>query len=755
MMPMSPLDECVVRATEGDRSWLAEHEVLDLIDAVGLPTPRRRFVATDRPADASQWRDLPFERGVLKAIGHGLQHKTEQRALRFVTCADSADVAQRAAEMIAGLSPSSRAALIGVLMEEQVAVEPILGRELYVGLRDAEALGPVLTVGFGGAAIEALSGALRPEAGVALWIPGVTREEHFRQRVEESLWFRAATGQVRGVPAACDGASLHAEIRRWLTALEQIAEAVSCRGKRLRELELNPLGFGGDRWLPLDGLATFGPTLEPRAPVAQDKLRRALRPRSIAIVGASQSAGDSVGRIILRNLVDGGYSPSQLAVVHPRAERIEAVRCAPSLDAVGEPVDLLILALPAAEVPAAIERAIHWGSVATVLVIAGGMGETEQGRPIEQRIRQLLQEAPRAHRPVVIGNNSLGLVCRRARVDSLFIPPDKLPRAGTRSPGVALCSQSGAFSIAQLSRLTMLAPDYLLSIGNQVDASAADFLDALSAEEAVGTAALYLEGIPARAGLRLCRITREMTHAGRDVIVYLAGRSELGETATRGHTGSVAGDALVNGRALADAGALVADSLDEFVELLELSATLRTKQFGGRRAALMSNAGYEAVTMADRCAGAADQLVAAPLTDSTRALIGRALADAGLSKLVRASNPLDVTPMADDEVHERCARALLADPTVDLAVLGAVPFTARMQTSGDPGADGYAARMARLFDETPKPLCVVVDAGPGYEPLRLALRRAGLPVLSRADDAVLRLGRYAAHRVRWSPPTAH
>jgi acyl-CoA synthetase (NDP forming) len=201
---------------------------------------------------------------------------------------------------------------------------------------------------------------------------------------------------------------------------------------------------------------------------------------------------------------------------------------------------------------------------------------------------------------------------------------------------------------------------------------------------------------------------------------------------------------------LQDAGALVAQSFSDFLDLVRLSATLRGRQVTGRRVGLMSNAGYEAVGLADNHQG----LQPASFSRPTVHRLEQVLKQAGLDRLVTVKNPLDLTPMAGDRVHVDCMAAILDDPELDAAVFGNVPLTAMIQSLPH-GVDeddvfdspqGYASLTIELFRRARKPFVVVIDGGRLYDPLADHLQRAGLPVFRSGDRAVRMLARYLEAR---------
>ncbi len=453
-----------------------------------------------------------------------------------------------------------------------------------------------------------------------------------------------------------------------------------------------------------------------------------------------------MGRIMLQAILAGGFDAAHLYVVKPGLEEIDGVRCMPSLEAIPEPVDLLVVAIGAAAVPALLEEAFRTAQIGTVLLIPGGMGETESGKAIAEQIQVLVAAQDPKTRPVLLGNNSVGMVSQPAHFDSLFIPEQKLPRHRDGLSGVALLSQSGAFMLTQGGKLDFLTFDYQISLGNQIDARVSDVLEALSDDPHVNCFALYLEGLQPGDGERLVAQIARLRAQKKRVVIYKGGRSGLGAQATAGHTASVAGDYRIYRTLLEDAGALMAESLGEFQDLVRVCACLWDKVPGEGGVAFLSNAGYETVCLADHHG----ELKPAKFAPETVQKIEEILKTAKLGTLVSARNPLDVTPMAGDRVHAGCAEAILADPGVACAVLGNVPFTAAVQSlprGMNPedcwdAPDGFAAHYRALFLQTKKPFVAVIDSGHRYDELAEGLQLAGIPTFRDGDRAILALSKW-------------
>ena len=734
------------------RSVLLEHELLGFFAGLGLRVPAFAYVPRGgelEPAVAA----LGDGPAVVKVVSERILHKTDVGGVAFVDALTLTSLAGAIGRIEEALPAELVAEVQGWLVEARVPFVGGLGRELLLGLRDTPEFGPVVTVGFGGTAVEALSEAMKPNQATVLLHPALTSDAARRAKLAASLFGRWVTGGVRGVKGVQAPQAFVDDLERWIGALDALRTAVEAAGRRVEEVELNPLVWS-DGWVPVDALARLGEPLSAERPFPLANLQAGLHPESVALVGVSPKM--NIGRIILRVMLDNGYPVSKVTLVRDDVPEIDGARCVKTLADLPKPVDLLVLAIGADGVPDVLAEVFSGHVARTVLLIPGGMGETEGGRGIARRVDDLLAtHAADPQRPVLVGNNSLGLVSRLAHFDSLFIPKEKLPRVPGGVSSVALVSQSGAYMITRLTHLDTLAPDYQLSIGNQVDARFSHFVEALADRDDLTTLALYVEGFQRGDGARLGAQIARLVCQGRDVVVYKGGRSALGQAATAGHTASVAGDYRVFEELMHDVGAFVAGTFTEFVELTRLSSTLHAKGFAGRRAALMSNAGYETVGMADNHRGARHALVPAVLATDTVGRIRGVLEQARIASLINVTNPLDITPMANDGVHLGCMEALLADPGVDVAVFANVPLTPNVQTLPRGLSDrdvfdaenGYGRRVVDLFARSTKPFVVVIDAGRHYDDLVRLLEAGGVPVFRSADRATTILGRYVERKL--------
>ena len=414
-------------------------------------------------------------------------------------------------------------------------------------------------------------------------------------------------------------------------------------------------------------------------------------------------------------------------------------------------MDLVVLAVGADQTPQCIRDIIRHDAADAVIIIPGGMGETEGGVEIEKTIKD---EITAAHQrpgggPVFVGGNCLGVQSQPGKYDTFFIPPNKLQARLAESPRrLAFVSQSGAFLITRMSNVGCLDPTYAVTLGNQIDLTASDCLEFLADDPGIDTYAIYLEGLVDLDGVKLAQAVRRITDLGKTVIAYKAGRTAAGRTATQGHTSVIAGDYAVCATLLHQAGALVADTFRQYEQFVELSTTLHDKQVGGLNLGVVTNAGFESVGMADSISGPAYSLTVPQLTSDSEAKLRETLKRFHLDTLVNPRNPLDLTPMANDEAYEQCARIMLEDAAVHAVVVSLVPLTPAIKTTPEEIAVGrtIAHRLADLYANVNKPLVVVIDSGSIYDALADEIRHHGLAVFRSADQAVRSLGTYLVHR---------
>ena len=737
------------------RSALFEHEVYRLLAAAGIAkTPKHAVLASDSEAADELVASFPSSRVVVKIVSGSIAHKSDVGGVAIVA---KQPVAVRAAcqNMLAELSELD---IAGVMLTEFVEADAAgSGNELLVGLRNTREFGMILSAGLGGVDTELFAAGSRRGQAVVSASTALTTAEEFLELFKPTISYRKLAGLTRGGrPLVTDEALLDC-----FGAFIRLANNCSAGDPEtdfaIEELEVNPFTCSKGSLVALDGLCRFGRPQSARPPRPQAKIDRLLHPASIGIIGASATRMN-FGRITLKNIIASGYEKSQLLVINPDGQEVDGVRCALSLGALEKKLDLLILAVTADVAFGIIDEVIRTDAVESVLLIPGGMGETEASREPARQMQLKIDEARRSGRgPVFAGANCLGIISHPGNYDSWFIPEERLPRAQKKAQrSSALISQSGAFLVTRLSKNGWLDPAYMVALGNQNDITHGDMVENFAANPDIHVIGTYVEGFKDLDGLALARAVRKATLAGKQVVIYKAGQSAAGGRAAMGHTASIAGDYEVALAVLTQAGALVASDVSEFADLFYLSDCMRNKVVGGKRLGAVAGAGYDTVAIADSIQVGDFSMSLATIGASTRERLQAVLASKKLDALMEVRNPFDINPGADDEAHLLCTEAMAAEPEVDSVVVGldpTSPMVRSLQKSARAGFDidspeSIVQTLPALVAACPKPIVAFIDGGALFDPMADKLMAQGVCILRSSERATRALVRYTEARLR-------
>jgi len=764
-------------AEKEGRENLLEPEVYAVLESAGLSAPRRFLAAKGtriRPADLAPLGPSSY---VLKIVSPLIQHKTDAGGVRFVT-GGAAAVNRAVEEMIAevpakfvawskkraaaGTPIPSRAeageSIRGVLVSARVDFADVgYGSEMILGIRNTRDFGPVVTAGAGGLDVEYMNERIRTGRSVALASAHLLDVSRIPALLEPLAFHGKVAASFRGRRPLIAPERLAAAFARFAGLATGFSPFAEESPYVIEEMEVNPFVIHEGKLVALDGLCRFSRKHRTLSARPAEGIGAILHPGSIGIIGVSDKM--NIGHIILNNIIQNGFPRENIHVVKPGASEIEGCRCVPAVSDLPVTVDMFVLTLGADRSYEVMKELIEHEKARSVIFIAGGVGEKEGTAGLETGIKKLIAEGRAAGKitPVVNGGNCVGIASKPGRYDTIFIPEYKLPRPRASRTETAVISQSGAFMLSRMSKLPHVGLVYAVSLGNQIDLTASDYLGVLKDFPEVKTFAVYMEGFTPGDGLAFARAVKSVAAAGKTTIVYKSGRSPEGRSAASSHTASVAGEYDVCRAILSEAGALVCDDLLEFEKTVQGAALLGGKPVRGNRVAMVTNAGFECVVMADSLKGEGGSLVLADLTPETRARILGALAPLGIDRLTDVHNPVDVTPVGRDDTFFDCTRAVIEDAGVDCAVISPLPFTSAMQTippreggtEGITHPDSFAQRIIPYFHAASKPFVVVIDAGKTYDPFCELLDEAGIPVFRRCDEAVHFMRRYVDHRLRF------
>ena len=743
------------KAHSEGRSALFEHEVYRLLAAAGIAaTPKHEVLAGGSEAADELLASFPGSRVVVKIVSAGIAHKSDVGGVAVVA-KEPAAVRGACQNMLAALSASDVA---GVMLTEFIEADAAgAGNELLIGLRNTREFGMILSAGLGGVDTELFAAGSRRGQAVVSASTALTTAEEFLDLFKPTIAYRKIAGLTRGGRRlVTDGALLQC-----FGAFIRLANGCSAGNPEtdfvIEELEVNPFTCAKGSLVALDGLCRFGRPQSVRPPRPQGKIDKLLHPASIGIIGASATRMN-FGRITLKNIIASGYDKSRLLVINPDGQEVDGVRCALSLGALETKLDLLILAVTADVAFGIIDEVIRTDAVESVLLIPGGMGETEASREPARRMLETIDNARRAGvGPVFVGANCLGIISHPGNYDSWFIPEERLPRAQKKAQrSSALISQSGAFLVTRLSKNGWLDPAYMVALGNQNDITHGDMVESFAANPDIHVIGTYVEGFKDLDGLALARAVRKATAAGKQVVIYKAGQSAAGGRAAMGHTASIAGDYEVALAVLTQAGALVASDVSEFADLFYLSDCMRDKVVGGKRLGAVAGAGYDTVAIADSIQVGDFSMSLAAIGTSTRERLQAVLASKKLDALMEVRNPFDINPGADDEAHLLCTEAMAAEPDLDSVVVGldpTSPMVRSLQKSARAGFDidspeSIVHTLPALVASCPKPIVAFIDGGALFDPMADKLMAQGVCIFRSSERATRALVRYTEARLR-------
>jgi acyl-CoA synthetase (NDP forming) len=456
-------------------------------------------------------------------------------------------------------------------------------------------------------------------------------------------------------------------------------------------------------------------------------LERLLRPKSIALVGASTNPA-KISNVVLRNLLEGGF---KVFPVNPKERRILGAECFPTISSVPGEIDLALIALPAKSAVTAAAECVERG-VGVVAVTSSGFAESGQdGMVLQDRLAALFKGSQSR----LLGPNTMGVFVPSARLDTLLIPTQRSPRPPAGS--VAMVSQSGAVAVAFLEKAAAvgMGVSSCVCIGNKADIEECEVLQHLAEDDDTDCICMYLESFSD--GRRFLEVAMEVS-SRKPIVVLKSGRSRAGARAAGSHTGALASssDNLVEG-ALRQAGVVRAYDEEELVDLARALSYLG--HASGDRVCVVASAGGFGVIAADYVESS-DQgfgLRMAELSEDTRE---RLVSVMPAYSSVR--NPVDLTAEVTDEMYDKVLATLQADQGVDCIMMS-------LELQPPNVTEGLVDVAVRRRSRSRIPIVVSAFGGQGGVLLELERGRVpSYPTLRRAVRAISALVERGAYLSR-------
>jgi acetate---CoA ligase (ADP-forming) len=459
-------------------------------------------------------------------------------------------------------------------------------------------------------------------------------------------------------------------------------------------------------------------------------LDRLLRPRSIAIVGASERP--SVGRTLVEAL-DGIGFRGEVYPVNPRYESLLGRRCYPSIAELPRDVDVVAFAVNRARVLEHLQPAADRG-IGAAVIFDGGFAEADaEGRARQEAIAGICREASMT----LCGPNCMGVIS--PHVPSLvYIQAVHDP---TRLAGnVGMISQSGSICIGLLTDCRRFGWSQVISSGNEAVVAAVDFLEYLIDDADTRVVAMFLESV--RQPERFVAALDRAADRGKPVVVLKVGRSDRTRRAITSHTGGLAGEARVFSAVLRAHRAIEVADMDEMTEVIAACQAERWPR--GRRLAVMTASGGQAELILDLAATANLQLP--PLAPVSRAEVERVV-----GRITGDGNPLDAWGNGDYATNfPHGLRVLGGDPGYDAIAFCSDGFDD--QPMGSPArALDYAKTIVEGARQSAKPFYLMtMRSGVFRRDVVEFLRQHGIAAIGGTRAGLGAVDRLA----RWSEPPA-
>ncbi len=431
-----------------------------------------------------------------------------------------------------------------------------------------------------------------------------------------------------------------------------------------------------------------------------------LKPKSVAVVGASATPG-KIGYTVVYNLIKDGYT-GKIFPINPSSSEILGLKTYASVLDVPEEIETAVITVPAKFTAAVVEECGK-KNIKGLIVITSGFGESGR-HDLEDEIVEIAKQ----HGSRILGPNIVGVLSNSYKMNASFAP--FLPLNGKAS----LITQSGALLIAidASTYVRRVGFNKLISIGNMADIDFADFVEWLNDDPDTTCISLYIEGL--KDGRRFIDVSRK-TH--KPIIAIKSGVSEHGAAAAASHTGSLAGAAKVYSAALQQAGIVQASDLDNlFDRTLALSLQPPMK---GDNLLVITNGGGVGVLATDAAERFGVPLKFAP--KDVQEEMKKHMPEFGSAK-----NPVDLTGMAGTEWYYSTTKAAFPHAWVDgLVVL-------YCETAVSDPVD-IAKGIKRAVDETglkDKPICISFVGGEKSEAAMQWLVENGIPAYGAPDRAI-------------------
>lgn len=668
-----------------DHKVITEEASKSILKTYGVKVPPYALVkSADEAVKAAKKIGYPL---VMKIVSPQILHKTDVGGVK-VGIDNDKDVRKTFTDMYGRLSKKKGVQIKGVLLEKMVPK----GTELIVGLQNDPQFGPVMMVGLGGVMTEVFK-------DVAFRMLPITTADakSMLNELKSSKIFKGFRG------------SEPIDLNMLAKALVQIGKIGVDNAQYVNSIDFNPVVVYPKSYFVVDAKIILSKEVNKNA-ISKAKpndsfMEKFFTPQSVALVGASATPG-KVGNSVLDSLAKHDYK-GKVFPINPKAEEILGIKCYPSLDAINEPVDLVVVCVDLSVTPPVLESCAKKGIHNVVIVSGGGKELGGERADYEAQIKQLSEK----HKIRIIGPNCIGMFNAANRLDCAFQGQERMVRA--KLGPVALLSQSGTMGISFLETADSFGLSKMISYGNRSDVDEADMIWYLAGDDQTKVIALYVEGFgDGRKFIETAK--RVMKEKKKPVVIWKSGRTEAGAKQAASHTGSLGGSNAIIMGAFKQAGIISVDSYQELAAVAKALAWQPAAK--GNRAAMCSNGAGPMIGGIDHF-----ERLGLELAKVTPKTLKEMKDHFPPTYVIGKGNPADVTGGANADDYRFTIQKFMDDPNVDIVMPWFV-------FQDDPLEETIIQYLAEFSRQKKKPLLVGGNGGPYTQKISKLIENEGVPV---------------------------
>jgi acyl-CoA synthetase (NDP forming) len=610
------------------RASLTAPEGKQICDAYGINVPQEGVVSS--AAEASRLAGSMGFPVVMKIVSPDILHKTEAGGV--VVGVKSADEAATAYDQIIRNAKNYKAdaKIVGVQVQQMIKG----GQETIIGAMTDASFGKLVAFGMGGVLVEVLK-------DVTFRLAPATQED--------------AASMLDGIQAAeiLKGVRGAKPVKREALqdTIVRVSQLVS-DFPEISEMDLNPVFASDEGAIAADVRIVLNFDQKPARFRPEEKdvvtsMNRIMKPKAIAVIGASNEAG-KIGNSVMKNLINGGYK-GKIYPVTPKGGEIMGLAAFKSVKDIPGEVDTAVFAIPAALVAGALKECGE-KKIAGAVLIPSGFGETGNVEGQEE-----LQRIGREYNIRLMGPNIYGFYYTPADLCATFCTAYDVKGA------TALSSQSGGIGMAIIgfSRSTKMGVSAIVGLGNKSDIDEDDLLLFFEQDDNTRVIAQHAEDL--KDGRAFAEVAKRVSKK-KPIIMLKAGRTEMGAAAAASHTGAVAGTDKIYDDVLRQSGVIRANSLRQMLELSRGVPILPTPK--GENVVIITGAGGSGVLLSDSCVDNGLKLMKPMPADL----------DAAFRKFIppfgAAGNPVDITGGEPPITYVNTVRLGLEDDRIHSLILG-------------------------------------------------------------------------------------